>query len=65
MCYEQVKIHACDMHYRTRVDEGRQCRTFLVIEMKARVVVGRGEEHPLFRCDPMVDFSYDREVGRI
>ena len=34
----------------TRVDEGRKCRILLATKMKARTVVGRGEEGPL--CDP-------------
>ena len=31
----------------TRVDEGRKCRIILAIKMKARTVVGKGEEGPL------------------
>ena len=34
----------------TRVDEGRKCWILLALKMKARTVVGRGEEGPL--CDP-------------
>ena len=43
----------CNMksaEYSMRVDEGRKGWILLAIKMKARTVVGRGEEGPL--CDP-------------
>ena len=43
-------------HNSTRVDEGRKCEFLLPIKMKARTVVGRGEEGRL-RC-AIPDLNY-------
>ena len=47
----------------TRVDEERKCWVLLAIKMKARTVVGRGEEGPL--CDPGSELLLGRRAKRV
>ena len=58
-----IFINFCTTVNSTRVDEERNCRILLAIKVKARTVVGRGEEGPL--CDAGSELILGgREGGR-
>ena len=59
------KVDVCEKHTHnsTRVDGGRKYFILLALRMKARTVVGKGEEGP--PCDPGSEYKTYHQAGDI